>query len=428
MQNTEFAVVDVETTGLFPGRHDRIIEIAVVRVDHSGRTLAEYTTLVNPMRDIGPSYIHGITSRDVTNAPVFSEIAGDALHAIAGAVLVAHNASFDIRFLSSEVRRLGHRLPTFPYICTMQLARAADPQVPSRKLGDLCDYFDIEANAQHSALGDARATAALFAECVKRLGGAATLTLDKLPVRRALNLRARWPRLSRNGRTHPREEAREERDFEPPYVARLVSMLPMSSETTAEGAEYLLLLDGVLEDRRVTADEAEALTSIALDIGLTGAQAMELHESYLSDMIKIALEDDVITSREEADLQKTRTLLAISTERYAELLRAIEAERTARGRRASSEARGSEDLTGCSVCFTGAFNCCLGGMRITRPRAREIAGSKGLDVRDRVTKDLDYLVIADPDSMSIKAKQARNYGTRIVAELVFWKKLGVDAS
>ncbi len=428
MQTTEFAVVDVETTGLFPERHDRIIEIAIVRVDHSGETLAEYATLVNPMRDIGPSYLHGITSRDVTNAPVFSEIAGDALHAIAGAVLVSHNAYFDIQFLSSEVRRLGHRLPTFPYLCTMQLARAADPHVPSRKLGDLCDYFDIESNAQHSALGDARATAALFGECVKRLGGSTSLTLDELRVRRALNLRARWPRLPRGGRTYPREQAWEDRDFEPPYVARLISMLPMSSETTAEGTEYLLLLDGVLEDRRVTGDEAEALTSMALDIGLTRAQAMELHESYLSDIIRIALEDDVVTSEEQEDLRKTRTLLAISNERYAELLRAITTERAARGRRASSEARGSEDLTGRSVCFTGAFNCCLGGMRITRPRAKEIAGSKGLDVRDRVTKDLDYLVIADPDSMSIKAKQARNYGTRIVAELVFWKKLGVDAS
>ena len=428
MQNTEFAVVDVETTGLFPGRHDRIIEIAVVRVDHSGTILAEYATLVNPMRDIGPSYLHGITSRDVTNAPVFSEIAGDALHAIAGAVLVAHNASFDIRFLSSEVRRLGHRLPTFPYICTMQLARAADPQVPGRKLGDLCDYFDIEFNEQHSALGDARATAALFGECVKRLSGAATFTLDKLPVRRALNLRARWPRLPRSGRTHPRERAWEETDFEPPYVARLVSMLPMSSETTTEGTEYLLLLDQVLEDRRVTADEAEALTSSALEIGLTRTQAMELHESYLSDLIKIALEDDVITSQEEEDLQKTRILLAISNETYAELRRAIKTERAARGRRASGQPRGTEDLSGRSVCFTGAFNCCLGGVRITRPRANEIARSKGLDVRDRVTKDLEYLVVADPDSMSTKAKQARNYGIRIVAELVFWKKLGVDAS
>ena len=82
MQDTEFAVVDVETTGLFPEQHDRIIEIAVVRIDQSGKTLTEYATLVNPLRDIGPSYLHGITSRDVTNAPEFSEIAGDALHAI----------------------------------------------------------------------------------------------------------------------------------------------------------------------------------------------------------------------------------------------------------------------------------------------------------------------------------------------------------
>lgn len=92
LDDTEFAVVDVETTGLFPERHDRIIEIAIVRVDSRGETIDEYVTLVNPLRDIGPTHIHGITARDVCNAPDFSEIGGDVMHRLAGSVFVGHNA------------------------------------------------------------------------------------------------------------------------------------------------------------------------------------------------------------------------------------------------------------------------------------------------------------------------------------------------
>jgi DNA polymerase III epsilon subunit-like protein len=60
----EFAVVDVETTGLFH-RIDRIIEIAVIRVDGNGNLVDEYVTLVNPNRDLGPTHIHGITAKEV---------------------------------------------------------------------------------------------------------------------------------------------------------------------------------------------------------------------------------------------------------------------------------------------------------------------------------------------------------------------------
>lgn len=63
--NTEFAVTDVETTGLFPQAHDRIIEIAIVRVDAEGNILDEFTSLVNPGRDIGTTHLHGITAGDV---------------------------------------------------------------------------------------------------------------------------------------------------------------------------------------------------------------------------------------------------------------------------------------------------------------------------------------------------------------------------
>jgi len=139
----EFAVVDVETTGLFPERHDRIVEIAVIRVDSAGRRLDEYCSLVNPNRDLGPTHIHGISAREAAAAPPFEEIAGDVVARLAGAVIVGHNVLFDFRFLDSEYKRLRCPLPEAALLCTMHLSQRADPLVPGRKLGVCCSHFGI---------------------------------------------------------------------------------------------------------------------------------------------------------------------------------------------------------------------------------------------------------------------------------------------
>lgn len=72
---TGYAVVDVETTGLFPGRHDRIAEIAIVQVDSDGQIEDTWATLINPGRDLGPQQIHGISASDARHAPTFNDIA-----------------------------------------------------------------------------------------------------------------------------------------------------------------------------------------------------------------------------------------------------------------------------------------------------------------------------------------------------------------
>jgi DNA polymerase III epsilon subunit-like protein len=64
-----YTVVDLETTGLFPQQHDRIVEIAIVTVSDAGHIEQEWSTLVNPQRDVGPTHIHGITAREVLDAP-----------------------------------------------------------------------------------------------------------------------------------------------------------------------------------------------------------------------------------------------------------------------------------------------------------------------------------------------------------------------
>ena len=113
-QSIDFAVTDCETTGLFPKRHDRLVEIAILRLDPRGKIVGEFESVINPERDVGPTHIHGLRSGDVLKAPTFQAIAGDILHWLNGAVLVGHNVHFDLRFLRSEFDRIGLELPDLP--------------------------------------------------------------------------------------------------------------------------------------------------------------------------------------------------------------------------------------------------------------------------------------------------------------------------
>jgi DNA polymerase-3 subunit epsilon len=117
--NGGFAVVDVETTGLHPST-DRVVEVAVVQLNADAEVIAEFCTLINPRRDVGPTRLHGITAADVTNAPIFAVAAATLWELLSGRVLVAHNARFDARFLDAEFTRCGTRLPPPPLMCTMQ--------------------------------------------------------------------------------------------------------------------------------------------------------------------------------------------------------------------------------------------------------------------------------------------------------------------
>src|SRR5699024_9393809 len=98
-----YAVIDLETTGLSPKSGDRVIEVAVARVDAKGRIEDEFATLIHPDgADTGPVFIHGISNDAVRDAPRFADIAGELLARLDGAVVVAHNATFEEHFLRAE--------------------------------------------------------------------------------------------------------------------------------------------------------------------------------------------------------------------------------------------------------------------------------------------------------------------------------------
>lgn len=167
LRDQEFCVVDVETTGFSPRLGDRVVEVAAVRMSGDGRVQHEWSTLVNPQRDLGATPVHGITAGEILAAPGFDEIAGDLLELLDGAVLAAHNLRFDWGFLSHEYARHGHFLDPHPGVCTIALGARLHPGTSSRKLSACCERIGYSIPQAHAALDDAL-TAAAGARCLPR--------------------------------------------------------------------------------------------------------------------------------------------------------------------------------------------------------------------------------------------------------------------
>src|SRR4051812_2138345 len=174
------AVVDLETTGLYPSV-DRVVEVGVVLLDERGEVEDEFATLVNPGRDVGPTSLHGISAGDVAEAPSFADIAGSLNPLLTGRLVVAHNALFDLRFMAREFGRVGLPLRLSPTLCTMRLAPLYFG-AGTRSLQALCEYMSIPLDA-HAALNDARATAELLVRMLSSDLGSVSLAGAGMTVR-----------------------------------------------------------------------------------------------------------------------------------------------------------------------------------------------------------------------------------------------------
>ena len=163
-------VFDTETTGFEPGEGHRIVEIGLVELmDHfpTGRSKQFY---LNPERDvpIESQRVHGLSGEFLADKPLFAHIADEFLEFVGDAVLVIHNASFDMKFINAELIRVG-RTP-------LSMARTVDTiEIAKRKLpgaryslDELCRRFsiDLSAREKHGALLDAELTAQVYLELV----------------------------------------------------------------------------------------------------------------------------------------------------------------------------------------------------------------------------------------------------------------------
>ena len=137
-----------------------------------GRIVAEFETLVNPETPIPPFIVNltGISNEMVKDAPCFAEVAHRWLEFAGDAVLVAHNASFDVRFLNHELSRVfpGRRMAN-SHLCTVVLSRRIFPGLENYRLQTVAEHFSININNRHRAAGDALATAEIFIRMLERL-------------------------------------------------------------------------------------------------------------------------------------------------------------------------------------------------------------------------------------------------------------------
>lgn len=181
LEACSFAVVDVETTGGRPSRGDRIVEVAVVLV--RGRQIEPvFDGLVNPGRGIPPfvASLTGIREDMLADRPEFADVADEVLAALAGRVFVAHNARFDWAFLSAELKRTRDRVLFGPRVCTVRLARRLIPELKSRGLDQVTQFFGISVTNRHRAGGDALATAQVLLKLIELAREAGAQTLDDL--------------------------------------------------------------------------------------------------------------------------------------------------------------------------------------------------------------------------------------------------------
>ncbi|MEU4098466.1 3'-5' exonuclease [Streptomyces sp. NPDC026673] len=159
-----FAVVDLEATGSSSRRH-RVVELAVVLLDGDLGPEGEFSTLIDPEGPVGPTHIHGIEPRHVeaASAPLFGQIAPRLLGLLRGRVLVGHNVGCDRAFLAAEYARLGVEFPAVPELCTMRMAAMREPAPAGLSLLACAEAAGLGGWTAHTALGDARTTARLFA-------------------------------------------------------------------------------------------------------------------------------------------------------------------------------------------------------------------------------------------------------------------------
>lgn len=370
-------VVDVETTGLY--RTDRIVEIAIVTMDTSGNVINEFDTLVNPLRDPGPTWIHGVTASMVTDAPTFDDIADHVAGRLHGTVVVAHNLGFDTRMIGQEFNRAGVDIDWGAGLDTLRATGC--------KLGVACAEYGVDQQGSHRALFDARATGQLLlAVCeafTRTCFPVVVRPLHQAPARRVL---------TRDGFAHVSVEV--------PYVAGLARGVHADPDMAA----YVTLLDRAVADLQLTAAERRELGELAMELGLDDRHRERAHREFLNGLIDAALEDSIVTDDELDQLCRVAALLELDADLVT---------------RRTNTYRLTEDTitlhSGLQVCFTGAALDELGNpidrATVLEPDAR----SHGLIPKDSFTKSCGLVIAADTASQSSKIAAARRHGTPVAA-------------
>jgi len=275
-----------------------------------------------------------------------------------------------------------------------------------RSLGSCCDLIGCPLEFAHSALDDARGAARLLSHYLKS---------DRDFLRRWIDVvvaaqNSPWPALPTSGATLvSRQHAAAARGEH--FLGRLASMVPRS-EVHPEANSYLALLDRALLDRQLSLHEEDELVSIATMLGLSREDALQLHRLYLAALGHLAVEDGVVTPTERADLDLVAAMLGL-TDHDVE---------------AALVEREVDDVPACGI---GMFSLHQGDAVVFTGEAPNIergdleyqARALGLRPTSAVSKKTRLLVAADPDSLSGKARKARDLGLPIVDYATYFTML-----
>ncbi|MGZ3651605.1 MAG: exonuclease domain-containing protein [Bdellovibrionota bacterium] len=189
----DFAAFDTETTGLRP-HSEFLVEVAAVRFNLETGAKEYFQSLINPGVPIPwqATNVHGITDAMVAGAPTLEKVLPAFFQFIEGAIPVAHNAPFDLGFLSLHSLRIGVEPPATPVLDSCMFSRRVFTEQPSHKLQSLVEAFGISEGTFHRALADAKSCMELFRRCVEKSCG----------------YKSNWDQLlARHGRVHQFGEA-----------------------------------------------------------------------------------------------------------------------------------------------------------------------------------------------------------------------------
>ena len=370
-----YTAVDLETTGL--GSDDRIIELAAVVFRGDGEVLDEYATLVNPVtaRASATKWIHGLSDADVADAPPAAQALLEFWRLSAGTVLVAHNLSFERRFLTQETLNADLPMPGMLGLCTLSTSRA-QLNGSSHKLKALHTTVTGESlQDAHIALGDARATAELLCWMLREAPGGLYLR-DWPPPPPEPRYLALPP-----SRVVPRPAPAKSNQ-----LADFVKRFPRCRvpRPTVPGAadRYIELLAEVVADEIITVEEAGALEACARVGGLTQDQLEHLHRQAFFIVLgsEAKLRPGLLSAARKRDLLALAK--ALGAEPVIELFTLLaepEAEPAA-----PATAAAAKHLKGWRIGLDHADGDELGHLR-------EMAERHGASVAKRLTKTVRFL-------------------------------------
>ncbi len=413
MTTAGYAVIDVETTGLWPDRGHKLVEIAVVHLDEHGAIEGKFETLVHPQRDFPVRRMHGIREIDMVDAPAFSGVASRLIELLDGRVIVAHHTTFHLSFVHAELAAVGIESPLTPdsAICTMNLARLMLPG-SGRSLADSCAAFDIDGGSEHEALADATATARLFSAFLRHD--------PSIGERFAESARVDWPEHggARNAWIPRGRSENSPRGFLEDAVSRIPNFgtnTPVDQHET----QYLGMIDQAVCNGFLTAGEAGELGVYATGLGIDSFARDILHRRYFDTLVTAVWRNFSLSDTQRAEIIAVARLLRIPTTMVAWAIQprsASEFERLA----TTSAARIADSPPALEPGDTVVL---AGPMSKPREFYEQVIRDLGMIAGDAVTSSARVLVAADPATASGRVRKARDYGIPIISEEQFMVSL-----